>query len=398
MERKERGKQKTKMIKKEPILNLIIKIRAIFTTSFNHFERKIIDSKPEKTKESKNYYIKIEPDTPKSKPIDPQSTPPESQSKSDLTEEPKNIDKELKEAALTPPLIITNDFLKSNSKVVITGDWLIVGGSSIGKSHVESKMPCQDNFFLSAISENLGIAVVCDGAGSAKNSQLGSKFVSERVALIFSQMVESEIGLESIKSLSEEQWSNFAKRGLFQARKDLEEYSLKEDLKFESLACTVIVVIYHPHGILITHIGDGRAGYLSKEKGWLPLMIPFKGEEANETVFITSKIWSEKDIDTYLEAKVFIEEYSGFTLMSDGCESHSYLCSIFDEDSQTWTDPNMPFSRFFDPMMDGLKIMRDSGLSPAEIESKWIDFLRSGTKGISNEPDDKTLVLAVLKK
>lgn len=402
---KKSQKPKTEMIQRSHILNWLAKSWSFYKSSDDQLERRITNSNPKRREESKTHLIKSELDPPKSKPIqpksisvEPQSKPLEYQAKPDLLEEPKRIEKVLKEETLALPLIVPNDFLELYSKVIFTGDWLIVGGSSIGRSHVEGSMPCQDNFFLSAITENVGIAVVSDGAGSAKNSQLGSKFVSERAAIIFSQIVESEIGLESLKNLSEEEWSNLAKRGLFQARMDLEEFSVKEGLKLESLACTVIVVIYHPQGILVTHIGDGRAGYLSLEKGWMPLIIPFKGEEANETVFITSKIWNEKDIDTYLEAKVFNDEYSGFTLMSDGCESHSYLCSVFDENSQTWTDPNMPFPKFFDPLMDGIKKMKESGLSPEEIESKWIDFLRSGTKGLSNEPDDKTLVLAVLKK
>lgn len=291
-----------------------------------------------------------------------------------------------------------NSRIESSSQAKFVGDWIIVGGKSIGKSHRENGVPCQDNFFLSPINENSGIAVVCDGAGSAKNSQIGSKFVSERVALIFSKILESEIGLDKLESVNSEEWADWAKTGLYQARLDLEEFAIQENYTLSSLSCTVIVVIYHDKGILVTHIGDGRAGYLSLEKGWQPLITPYKGEEANETVFITSKIWNEKDIDLFLESKVINEEYSGFTLMSDGFETHSYSCSIFDEDSKTWSDPNLPYSKFFDPLVEGLKEMRESGLTPDEIGGKWVEFIKSGTKGITNEPDDKTLILAVFEK
>ncbi|MCF1751365.1 PP2C family serine/threonine-protein phosphatase [Mariniradius sediminis] len=288
-----------------------------------------------------------------------------------------------------------NSAEESSSQALYIGNWIIVGGRSIGKSHRESGLPCQDNFFLSPINENSGIAVVCDGAGSAKNSQIGSKFVSERVIEIFGKIMETGIGLDALETISTEQWREWAKKGLYQVRLDLEDFGNKNGYSLSSLSCTVIVVIYHPAGILVTHIGDGRAGYLSPEKGWLPLIRPYKGEEANETAFITSKIWNEQDIDSFLEAEVFQEEYSAFTLMSDGCETHSYSCSIFDSNTNSWSDPNLPFSKFFDPLINGIKEMKKAGLTPEEIGSKWTDFLISGTNGLASEPDDKTLILAV---
>ncbi|MBK7438376.1 MAG: protein phosphatase 2C domain-containing protein [Saprospiraceae bacterium] len=44
-------------------------------------------------------------------------------------------------------------------------------------------------------------------------------------------------------------------------------------------------------GLICSHIGDGRAGYQDNENTWHSVLEPFKGEEANQTIFITSDIW-----------------------------------------------------------------------------------------------------------
>ncbi|NCX95273.1 MAG: hypothetical protein EBX41_02485, partial [Chitinophagia bacterium] len=49
--------------------------------------------------------------------------------------------------------------------------FFMVSGSAIGKSHKGTGTPCQDSSFCGTLSNGWGIAIVCDGAGSAANSQ-----------------------------------------------------------------------------------------------------------------------------------------------------------------------------------------------------------------------------------
>ena len=279
---------------------------------------------------------------------------------------------------------------KSSSK------WFVVGHSIIGKSHIENNVVCQDNCFIEDLGNNWGIAISCDGAGSAKNSQLGSKFVSEHGAKVFRAIVEKNSFTKQSTLLQKENWQELAKKGLYQTYKDLESYSKKEGLRLESLACTVIIVVYSPLGYLVTHIGDGRAGYLDEQGEWKALIIPWKGEEANQTVFITSSIWNDQ-IDTFIESNVVETQSKAFTLMSDGCESHSFECSKINTETTEWSDPNLPFPKFFNPLVDTVMKFKKDGKSDDEIKEKWANFIESGTEGLKNEPDDKTLILGILQ-
>ncbi len=53
----------------------------------------------------------------------------------------------------------------------------MVGASVAIKSHTDAvpPLPCQDSYKILTLPHNWGIAVVCDGAGSAKYADEGSK-------------------------------------------------------------------------------------------------------------------------------------------------------------------------------------------------------------------------------
>src|ERR1043166_3667928 len=131
-----------------------------------------------------------------------------------------------------------------------------------------------------------------------------------------------------------------------EARNNLLAFAKEKGYEFSSLACTIIVVIYTPNGLLVTHVGDGRAGYCL-EGEWKPLIVPHKGEEANQTIFLSSKIWAQDDSFIMSgvpvpESKVVEGKVAAFTLMSDGCEHHAFECSKIDPTTHRWSDPNLP--------------------------------------------------------
>jgi hypothetical protein len=94
----------------------------------------------------------------------------------------------------------------------------------------------------------------------------------------------------------------------------------------------------------VGHIGDGRAGFCSSAGGeWVSILTPHKGEEANQTIFITNNWWSKSNFImsgvSVPEARVIRKNPSAFTIMSDGCEAHSFECSIMDKATNKWSDP-----------------------------------------------------------
>ena len=56
--------------------------------------------------------------------------------------------------------------------------WVAAYASVIGNGHIQTNTPCQDNCEHIKVNDDWGVAVVCDGAGSAKFSHIGSDFVS----------------------------------------------------------------------------------------------------------------------------------------------------------------------------------------------------------------------------
>lgn len=281
-------------------------------------------------------------------------------------------------------------------------NWFIVSASAIGSSHIKSHVPCQDNHYCESISEKWGIAISCDGAGSAENSHLGSKHVASEIGIKYFKEVIIKKGWHESDTLpNEEEWRDVAREGCVQIYKSLENLAHTKKIRISSLACTLIVVIYSPVGLLVTHIGDGRAGYCNEQGEWKPAIIPHKGEEANQTIFITSDRWmTSQDFRMsgieVPESRVILEKPTAFTLMSDGCELHSFECSVMDQETNKWHDPNRPYPNFFNPLVKNLQSMHNSN-TPIEItDSKWRKFIEAGSAGLEAEPDDKTMILGIL--
>jgi hypothetical protein len=98
---------------------------------------------------------------------------------------------------VSPSIYGESSILKNTQKVdkvienaiVKNRRWLVVGDSIIGKSHIENNMPCQDYNHYEVINDIWGIAISCDGAGSASRSDAGSKFVSQKSAEVFKKIM-----------------------------------------------------------------------------------------------------------------------------------------------------------------------------------------------------------------
>ncbi|MBN2892439.1 MAG: protein phosphatase 2C domain-containing protein, partial [Bacteroidales bacterium] len=254
---------------------------------------------------------------------------------------------------LVPPIITSKPETKPiKLPIGLKGDWTIVGASVIGKSHVEMNKPCQDSHAHIMLNAKWGIAVTSDGAGSAKLSDIGSKAVSKMAAtIVFKKIVEENNWHNTNKLPSQTEWEKIAKKGMLEIYAGLKQYAAKNNYVLTDLACTVIVNIFSPIGLLVTHIGDGRAGYRTMDGEWKASIIPHSGEESNQTIFITSAPWiADKNFTmsgvSVPESRVINEKISAFTSMSDGGEAHLFESSKIDPITQKWSDPNKPASLF----------------------------------------------------
>jgi len=292
--------------------------------------------------------------------------------------------------------------VKSVSAHIGNREWLVVHASESGKSHRVSQppIPCQDNHAVLSLESGWGIAVSCDGAGSAKLSHEGSKFVSEEAVALFKEIVKENKWIENQELPMKEVWEMLASKALKKLRYDLEQYAKYNNHQASELACTIIVVIYAPNGILTTHIGDGRAGFRDENGRWKAIISPHKGEEANQTIFITSNPWLSGDFMmsgvNVPESNVISDIPTAFTLMSDGCESHSFELGFFDKEKQVFIEQNNPYPKFFEPLIKTILDMKQHGLTKQEMLKKWSSFIQNGTEKLEHESDDKTLILGVI--
>jgi hypothetical protein len=337
---------------------------------------------------------------------DQQNNQSNNDANNELITEHKNIISNISE---TKSNINADAIVINNNNITIYDNtthqqWLIVHASEIGKSHLseDPSVPCQDNHACWDLKNGWGIAVSCDGAGSAKLSHEGSKFISVKAIELFKSIVEENNWINKNELPNGDDWTIIAKKTLLKLRYDLDQFALSKALKSSDLACTIILLIYSPIGILTTHIGDGRAGYRNQNNEWKAIITPHKGEEANHTIFITSNAWlSDNFIMSGVkvpESNVINDSPSAFTLLTDGCESHSFELGYFDNEQQRFIEKNNPYPKFFEPLTRTIIEMKKAGLTMEEINEKWSAFIREGTDNLLNEPDDKTLILGVINK
>ena len=170
-------------------------------------------------------------------------------------------------------------------------NWVTTGVSIKGKSHTETNLPCQDSFDIQK-RDNWVVAVVSDGAGTAKYADKGSEFVSE----FFSN---------SLISLSKEidkngpgSWVNdYVIQSITEIRSNFRKMANSDRLN--DYHATLVAILLGDNGGFLIHIGDGAIfGGIAKSIGETTnlsdqpfISLPENGEYANETFFITENSW-----------------------------------------------------------------------------------------------------------
>lgn len=290
--------------------------------------------------------------------------------------------------------------LQTEKFAIENNEWIIVGASVIGRGHIESNMPCQDSNSYASLGNGWGIAITSDGAGSAKHSHVGSKIVVTRAKSYFEQLILTSSWYKNNNLPDDITWSKTSFKALKAVRDDMLKFAEEKQAKLESFAATVIVVVHTPKGLLVAHIGDGRAGYQDKSGAWHSLITPHKGEEANQTIFITSDFWNipfyEMSGVSVPETRVIRESAKSFVLMSDGCEHTSWDCNLYNADKGIYYDPNTPHAAFFNPLIETLKELKKNDFSFCERSEKWYNYLDKGNKSFIKETDDKTMILGTI--
>ena len=274
--------------------------------------------------------------------------------------------------------------------------WVVAYASVIGNGHLLMNLPCQDSNVHKKLNNTWGVAVVADGAGSAAKSDIGSDFVSRNIAHCLEEVIKRN-GWQDLDHLpTESEWRTEAIKVMQIVRQRLDQFSAAKEYKISDLACTLLAILYTPFCILTVHIGDGRAAYSVEPGKWEALIEPFRGNEVNQTVFITSNIWTPEGVDCYIKTGFVKGDIRAFALLSDGCENGSFEVNVWDEEKQKYHDPNRPYVKFFEPNLKGMLQLNKENKTQDEINEIWAGFLKDGSKQFQHETDDKTMIFGVL--
>nr|WP_284034048.1 PP2C family serine/threonine-protein phosphatase [Moraxella osloensis] len=197
--------------------------------------------------------------------------------------------------------------------------WQVYGASSIGKSHIDSNLPNQDSIYLQKTQYGM-VAVVCDGAGSAKFSQAGAAFFSQSIGKMLLSLGVSHEGIEldlgQVKQQIIEQLS--------QIRLDLQSQLPAESSLRDYHTTFTGLLIHSNHQAILVQIGDSplitsqfvvRHPHIDYFTNLQVYGDDSKNEYVNETHFITQDNWQ-----SFLRVEpIDLSQVDCLALMSDGC-------------------------------------------------------------------------------
>jgi len=187
--------------------------------------------------------------------------------------------------------------------------WKVFFASAAGKYHLACNVPCQDSGYYAVVEDRL-IGVVCDGAGSASEGQLGSEFFARKVT----ELVSDSIRSGDFAAQTPSDYRDYLLAIIQEARSQINEIALSRQLALRDFACTLVGCITSADRGCFFHIGDGFAICL-RDTGESVLSLPENGEYADETYFVTDDSWQEHLRVTPISE---ISRGSLIGLMSDG--------------------------------------------------------------------------------
>lgn len=251
--------------------------------------------------------------------------------------------------------------------------WRITGASRQGTSHIERGQPCQDahqaESFESPDGTTILVLVVSDGAGSAPNSDVGSKLVCQTIHSSVARAVRD--GLTS-GATTVDHVRSWIRDALEAVRFQAENMGVRP----RDLAATCLGLVAWPDRAIGWQLGDGAVVLDDGKYGIEVLVWPQRGEYANETSFLIE----ESDLAALVVVPVDRPVHR-IAALSDGIQMVAL-------DYATKTAS----TGFFDPMftvMDGVQPGRHDVVDRvfAEMLDRRIFLDRTD--------DDRTLVLAV---
>ena len=234
----------------------------------------------------------------------------------------------------------------------------IVAASVTGSLHAHRKLACQD-YSKHSRGKNF-VAVVSDGAGSAKYGKIGAKIACETLCDLLKNADFSRINTSIYNGI------RISREKLMLHRHN----SAKSEANINDFAATIVGVVYHKNKGVFFHIGDGAAIAIKNDYNDFTASRPENGNFSCETYFYTQSDWENSLRLTFFDGAKTI------FLMTDGLT-------------------NFSFSPDFQNIESGFIVPIDKFLSEAPCKTKALKALTNtlnAPKAQKINSDDKTLV------
>ncbi|WP_341525865.1 PP2C family serine/threonine-protein phosphatase [Nostoc sp. UHCC 0302] len=246
--------------------------------------------------------------------------------------------------------------------------WQVVAASVCGTSHIKTKQLCQDAHHWQILADNLLVAAVADGAGSASLGKVGA-------------MVAVETAIENIavKQITRDSLSDdynvrsLLTDALLAAKKAVEDEAAASGKQPQDLATTLIIMVATPEVVAVAQIGDGLAVAKDRMGNLLALTTPDHGEYINETTFLTSL----NALET-AQMRLWREDIVNVSVLTDGLQMLALNMVV--------GEPHKPF---FFPLFDFVVKTEDR----TQAKEQLVRFL-SSDRITQRTDDDLTLIIA----
>lgn len=253
---------------------------------------------------------------------------------------------------------------------VYTG-WFVVGASVIGTYHEKKGQKCQDHYHWVKLNNDIFIATVADGAGSADFGDIGATVASHKA--IETICLQSSI----IEKFQDEKLLRLLIMEAFEsALTEIESESISLGTTIRELATTLLLVIATPNMLAVGQIGDGAVVAGNEVGEIFTAIIPQRGEYANETSFLLYP----DSLDT-IQINIVQKHIDHIAMFSDGLQSLALKMPEY-----------TPHTPFFYPLFNFIS----NNKNKVDMDSQIAEFLRSN-RVRERTDDDLTLLLATYK-
>ena len=298
---------------------------------------------------------------------------------------------------------MTNDLGKENQIKKFERLNIIVG-SKRGRSHAHEGTPRDDDFAIDYIEESgWHIAVVADGAGSAKYSREGSRIACDVVIKTCRDKLQNNNEIdalfEDVKNLNSKSKEDIEKlrwnlkrkfypilpQAALEAKNYLGKLSLDtEGGSLKDFSTTLLICLCKKYddlwNFVTFSIGDGAIALYDNENV-INLSVGDSGEFAGQTRFITMNSVYEQQEELFKRINlVSVKDFDALFLMTDGIS-----------DPKFETDANLgqllKWREFYKDFEENVGIKRITPKDASKEILNWLDFWSPGNH------DDRTIVV-----